>query len=75
MCIDVYKLNFNTNLDAFPLLCIADSLDKLDKAKYFISINLAIAYQQVKMAKGNTHKTVFLLIKISMSMFKVIWTI
>ena len=44
MCIDFHALNTNTKLDVFPLPCIADFLDRLGKAKYFSSIDLAIAY-------------------------------
>ena len=44
MCIDFHALNANTKLDVFPLPCIADLLDRLGKAKYFSSIDLATAY-------------------------------
>ena len=54
------SLNANTKLDVFLLPHIGDFLDKLGKAKYFISIDLAMAYHQVRRAKGNTHKTAFL---------------
>ena len=60
MCIDFHALNANTKLDVFPLPCIANLLDKLGKAKYFSSIDLATAYHQVRIAKGDTHKTAFL---------------
>ena len=44
ICIKFYAINANTKLDVFPLPNIADLLDKLGKAKYFNSINLATAY-------------------------------
>ena len=44
MCIDFCALNANTKLDVFPLPRIADLLDRLGKAKYFSSIDLATAY-------------------------------
>ena len=59
MCIDFHALNANTNLAIFPLPCFADLLDRLGKAKYFSSIDLATAYHQVGIAKGDTHKTAF----------------
>ena len=44
MCIDFHAQNTNANLDFFLLSRIADLLDKLGKAKYFSSIDLATAY-------------------------------
>ena len=44
MCIDFCALNANMKLDVFPLPRIADLLDRLGKATYFNSINLATAY-------------------------------
>ena len=44
MCIDFQALNSNTCLDVFPLPRIADLLDRLGKARYFTSIDLASAY-------------------------------
>ena len=43
----------------FFLPHIANFLDRLGKAKYFSSIDLATAYHQVRIAKGDTDKTVF----------------
>ena len=42
--LDFCVLNANTKLDVFPLPRIADLLDRLGKAKYFSSIDLATAY-------------------------------
>ena len=44
MCIDFHELNASKKLDVFPLPRIADLLDRLGKAKYFSSIDLATAY-------------------------------
>ena len=41
---DFHALNANTKLDIFILPCTADFLDRLGKAKYFSSIDLATAY-------------------------------
>ena len=59
ICIDFCALNANTKLDVFALPCIADFLDILGKAKFFCSIDLATAYHQVRIAKGDINKTVF----------------
>ena len=59
MCIDFRTLNSNTKLDLFPILRIADLLDRLGRAKYFSCIDLASAYHQVRIAKGDEHKTAF----------------
>ena len=68
MCIDFHAPNANIKLDVFPLSCIADLLYKLGKAKYSSSINLATAYQKVRIAKGILTRLNFLLMKVSMSM-------
>lgn len=44
LCIDFRSLNSNTRLDVFPLPHIADLLDRLGRAKFFTSIDLATAY-------------------------------
>ena len=59
MCIDFHALNAKTKLDVFPLPFIADLLNNLGKTKYFSSIDLATACHQVRIAKGDTHKTAF----------------
>ena len=44
ICVDFHAPNINTKLDIFPLPPITDFLDKLSKAKYYSSIDLATAY-------------------------------
>ena len=44
----------------FPLPHIADFLEKLGKAKDFNGIDIATAYYQVRITKGNMYKTIYL---------------
>ena len=44
-------LSANTKLDVFPLPRIADLLNKLSKAEYFNSIDLAIASHKVRIER------------------------
>ena len=44
MCIDFRALNANIKLYVLPLPRISDLLNRLGKAKYFSSIQLATAY-------------------------------
>ena len=44
MCIDFHALNANAKLDVFLLPRSADLLDRLGKAKYLSSKDLAAAY-------------------------------
>ena len=48
-CIDFYALKANM-IGVFTLTCIGNFLDKLGKVKLFSSIELTIAYQQVRIA-------------------------
>ena len=48
ICIDFHTLNVNLKLNVSPVPCIADLLDKLGKAKYSSSIDLATAYHWVR---------------------------
>ncbi|KAK3709629.1 hypothetical protein QZH41_010093, partial [Actinostola sp. cb2023] len=59
MCVDYRKLNAKTKRDAYPLPRIEESLDALKGAKYFSTIDLASAYNQVEVDPRDRHKTAF----------------
>ncbi|KAL8603295.1 hypothetical protein ACOMHN_017408 [Nucella lapillus] len=59
MCVDYRKLNAKTRRDAYPLPRIEESLDALQGAKYFSSLDLASKYYQVAMSEKDQHKTAF----------------
>lgn len=59
MCVDYRKLNAKTKRDRYPLPRIEESLEALLGAKYFSTIDLASAYNQVEVAPPDQHKTAF----------------
>ena len=59
MCIDYRALNHQTKLDVFPIPRIADLLDHLGHAPFFLSVDLAIAYHQIRIKQGHEHCTAF----------------
>ena len=59
MCVDYRKLNAFTESDAYPLPRIEESLDALQGAKYFSTIDLASGYWQIKMSEDDRPKTAF----------------
>ena len=59
MCIDYRQLNETTTKDAYPLLRIGQTIDALQGAGYFSSLDLASGYWQVPVAEKNRHKTAF----------------
>ena len=56
---DYRQLNAKVKRDAYPLPRIDESLDILGGAKYFSTIDLASAYNQVEVAPADRHKTAF----------------
>lgn len=59
ICVDYRKLNEYTVDDKFPLPNIEGILDKLGRAQYFTTIDLAKGYHQIKMHPKDIHKTAF----------------
>ena len=59
MCVDYRLLDAKVKPDAYPLPRIDESLDILGGAKYFSTIDLASAYNQVEVAPADRHKTAF----------------
>lgn len=57
--VDYRKLNEFTTDDKFPLPNIDSILDKLGKAQYFTTIDLAKGYHQILIKKEDRHKTAF----------------
>lgn len=59
LCVDYRKLNEYTVDDKFPLPNIEGILDKLGRAQYFTTLDLAKGYHQIKMHPDDIHKTAF----------------
>ena len=59
MCIDYRKLNEITLKDAYPLPRIGQTIDALQGAGFFSSLDLASGYWQVPVAREDRHKTAF----------------
>lgn len=57
--IDYSKLNDKTISDKYPIPNITDLLDKLGRAQYFTTLDLASGYLQIKMDEDSIAKTAF----------------
>jgi Reverse transcriptase (RNA-dependent DNA polymerase) len=59
MCIDYRVLNKMTVRNEYPLPKIDKLLDTLQSAKFFMTLDLDMAYYQIRIKKEDIAKTVF----------------
>lgn len=59
MCIDYRALNKLIEKDRYPLPLIEDQIDKLGKAKYYISIDMNNGFYQVPVDSNSIRYTAF----------------
>ena len=60
MCVDYRQLNAQTVKDAYPLPRMDEILVQLNKAKYFIALDLLSGYYQIEVATADRIKTAFI---------------
>ena len=60
-CVDYRKLNSVTKKDSFPLPRIDDTLDMLQGAKYFTTLDLMSRYWQISMEPSSVEKMAFIM--------------
>ncbi|CAB4010089.1 Transposon Ty3-I Gag-Pol poly, partial [Paramuricea clavata] len=59
LCVDYRKLNLRTQKDSFPLPRIDESLDALNGAQWFTTLDLASGFNQVAVEEEDKPKTAF----------------
>ena len=59
LCVDYRKLNAQSRTDAYPVLRIEDILNRVGKAKFITTLDLASGYWQVPVADEDRRKTAF----------------
>ena len=60
MCVDYRRLNAVTIKDKYPLPNITDTIDELNGAAYFTSLDLFSGYWQLGLHEEDKHKTAFI---------------
>lgn len=59
LCVNYRQLNAKTRKDAYPLPRIEESLDALNGAQWFTTLDLASGYNQVPVSETDKEKTAF----------------
>ena len=59
LCVDYRRLNMVTAVDAYPMPCIDDLINRLGRARYITTLDLACGYWEVPMAEEDQAKTAF----------------
>ena len=59
LCIDYRLLNKKTERDAYPMMRLDDLLDTVSGYKYYSSLDLKSAYNQINVVSEYRHKTAF----------------
>ena len=59
LCVDFRQLNQRIRRDAYPLPRIEESLQAMGGSRYFSTLDLVAAYNQIEVEKGDQHKTAF----------------
>ena len=58
-CIDFWRLNAQTQKDAFPLPWIHDAIDVLSGSKYYMTVDLLFGFWQTSMEESSKQYTAF----------------
>lgn len=59
LCVDYRRLNALTTKNKYPLPIIEELLEELQGASWFTTLDLCSGFHQIRMAKGDEHKTAF----------------
>ena len=59
LCVDYRGLNRITTKNRYPLPLISEALDRLSGAKYFTKLDIRLAYNLIRIKKGDEWKTAF----------------
>ncbi|SMR42505.1 unnamed protein product [Zymoseptoria tritici ST99CH_1E4] len=59
VCIDYRALNAVTVKNRYPIPLVQDTLTRLSLKKYFTKLDIIAAFNRIRIAKGDEHKTAF----------------
>ena len=59
MCVDYHRLNSVSEMDAYPMPCIDDLVDRVREAKFITTLDLSWGYWQVPVREEDQPKTAF----------------